>query len=119
MGNKFRLIARQSQKNPHDFSLILAICVPKSNQLFLLRRYNGNSHEHTNHIEGNTFSGFHIHTATERYQERGEKEETYAEKTDRYSDFDGALNCFIADANLIDPSNAQRDLFAPEAGNVH
>ncbi|MDZ7814842.1 MAG: DUF1828 domain-containing protein [Planctomycetota bacterium] len=39
-----------------------------------MRRYNGKSHQHTNKIEGNTFFDFHIHQATERYQEFGERE---------------------------------------------
>ena len=119
MGNKFRLIARKSQINSLDFSLILAVRVPKSSKTFRLRRYNGKSHHHTNRIENQTFYGFHIHIATERYQERGGKEDTYAEETDRYSDFDGALNCLIHDTNLIAPLEAQRDIFAPGAGNVH
>ncbi len=119
MGNEFFLITRQSQQRPHDFSLILAVRVPKSNQFFRLRRYNGESHHHTNRIEKQTFYGFHIHTATARYQERGGKEDTYAEETDRYSDFDGALNCLIHDTNLIVPLEAQRDIFAPGADNVH
>src|SRR2546426_7271110 len=54
-GNAFLLILRQNNINVLDFSLILAVYVPGSNQLFRLRRYNGKSHEHTNHIEGNTF----------------------------------------------------------------
>ena len=55
-GSEFRLILRQSQINPLDFSVILAARVPRSNQIFRLRRYNGRSHEHTNHIEGMTFT---------------------------------------------------------------
>jgi len=54
-----------------DFSIILAYCPEASNQLFRLRRYNGKSHEHTNTIEADKFYNYHIHTATERYQELG------------------------------------------------
>jgi hypothetical protein len=46
--SEFRLVLRQSQFNILDFSVILAFRIPKSNQLFRLRRYNGKSHEHTN-----------------------------------------------------------------------
>ena len=46
-GNKFRIIFRQNDINIHDFSIVLAVHIPLSNQLFRLRRYNGNSHEHT------------------------------------------------------------------------
>ena len=68
-GNQFRLILRQSIVNPLDFSVILAVRVPQSTRLFRLQRYNGRSHAHTNSIEGDTFYGYHIHMATERYQE--------------------------------------------------
>jgi len=106
-GNEFRLILRQNKINPLDFSIILAVRVPGSNRLFRLRRYNGKSHEHTNHIEGETFYDFHIHMATERYQELGTREDAYAERTDRFGDFHGALRCLIEDANLVVPPEAQ------------
>ncbi len=109
--DQFRLIFRQSMENPLDFSIILAVRVPQSSRLFRLRRYNGKSHEHTNHIEGVTFYDFHIHFATERYQEIGAREDTFAAPTDRYSDIDGALACLIADANLDMPPDSQRALF--------
>ncbi|MDI6792878.1 MAG: hypothetical protein QME81_08445, partial [bacterium] len=61
--NQFRLILRQSNSNLLDFSIILAVCPQETTQLFRLRRYNGKSHEHTNHIEGNRFYDFHILSA--------------------------------------------------------
>jgi hypothetical protein len=60
-GGEFQLILRQSMFNPLDFSVILGYQVPKSTQLFRLRRYNGKNHEHTNKIEGTRFYDFHIH----------------------------------------------------------
>jgi len=99
-GNRFRLILRQSGVNPLDFSIILAVCPKRTNQVFRLRRYNSRSHEHTNHIEKNTFYDFHIHTATERYQELGAREDAYAEMTDRFSDFHGALRCMLGDCGF-------------------
>jgi hypothetical protein len=68
-GSEFRLILRQSLLNSLDFSVILAYQVPGKNQSLRLRRYNGKSHEHTNKLESQTFYDFHVHTATERYQE--------------------------------------------------
>ena len=109
--SEFRLILRRSKVNPLDFSIILAVRVPKSNQIFRLRRYNGKSHEHTNHIEDVTFYDFHIHTATERYQQFGSREDAYAKPTDRFGDFHGALHCLIQDANLKLPSEQQGQLF--------
>ena len=110
-GSEFRVILRQNKINPLDFSVILAVRVPQSNQLFRLRRYNGKSHEHTNHIEGDTFYDFHIHMATERYQEIGTREDAYAEATDRYGDYHEALRCLIDDAHLDVPPEAQASLF--------
>ena len=110
-GSEFRLILRQNQINLLDFSVILAVRVPRSNQLFRLRRYNGRSHEHTKQIESVTFHDFHIHFATERYQELGAREDAYAEPTDRFGDFRGALQCLAEDANLKVPPDPQGDLF--------
>ena len=62
-GSEFRLILRQSDFNQIDFSVILAYRIPKTNQLFRLRRYNGR-HEHTNVLERESFYDFHIHMAT-------------------------------------------------------
>ena len=102
-GSEFRLITRQSAHAPLDFSVILGVLVPRSSRIFRLLRYNGRSHPHTNAIEGDRFYDFHIHRATERYQEKGQKEESYAEMTDRYRDLDGALTCMIEDAGFDDP----------------
>ena len=110
-GNDFRLILRQSTINPLDFSIILIYRPPKSNILFRLRRYNGRSHEHTNTIEGNTFYDYHIHQATERYQHIGAREDTYAEPTNRFSDFHQAISCIINDCGFEIPSGTQRSLF--------
>ena len=77
-GNEFRIILRQSNSNSLDFSIILAVYPPQSNQPFRLRRYNGKSHQHTNIIENDMFYDFHIHKATERYQELGMREDSFA-----------------------------------------
>jgi len=100
-GSNFRLILRQSEHNANDFSIILVYCPKGSNRAFRLRRYNGNSHEHTNRIEGTRFRGFHIHTATERYQELGSDEDSYAERTERFADFHSALRCMLSGCATI------------------
>ena len=100
-GNEFRLILRHNSINPLDFSVILAVRVPRTNRLFRLRRYNGKSHEHKNSVEKEIFYDFHIHTATQRYQVlENKKEDKYAEVTDRYGDFNGALECLLEDAGF-------------------
>jgi hypothetical protein len=106
-GSEFRVIVRQSSINPLDFSVILAYSIPRSSVLFKLRRYNGRSHEHTNKIEGTTFYDFHVHTATERYQEAGYAEEHYAEVTNRYADLNGAIQCLIQDCVFELPPGTQ------------
>jgi hypothetical protein len=110
-GDRFRVILRQSMYNPVDFSIILALLPPGSNTLFRLRRYNGKSHEHTNLIERVTFFDFHIHSATERYQELGACEDAYAEPTDRFSDYQAALECLLEDCGFQYPRDSQLKLF--------
>jgi len=110
-GNDFRLILRQSTFNALDFSIILAFRPAKSNVIFRLRRYNGKSHEHTNLIEDVSFYEYHIHQATERYQLLGAREDSYAEPTDRFSDFHRAVSCLMEDCGFEIPSGAQRSLF--------
>ena len=110
-GNDFRLILRQSLFNPLDFSVILVYRPPQSNILFRLRRYNGKSHEHTNIIESGTFYNYHIHQATERYQQIGAREDAYAEPTKRFSDFHKAISCMINDCAFETPFDPQRKLF--------
>jgi len=110
-GSEFRLILRQNLLNVLDFSVILGYSPKSSSQLFRLRRYNGKSHEHTNKIERQTFYDFHIHFATERYQHSGLREDAYAEVTNQYGDFQGALDCLIQDCGLKLPPNSQESLF--------
>ena len=110
-GNKFRVIVRMSVFNKLNFSVILGVKVPPPKKFFRLKRYNGDYHLHTNTIEDEEIEGFHIHTATERYQVNSVREETYAEPTDRYTDANGALKCLFVDANFEDPNALQDTLF--------
>jgi hypothetical protein len=96
--------------NKLNFSVVLGVKVPPPKKFFRLKRYNGN-HEHSNTIEDEKVSGFHIHTATERYQVNSVREEDYAEPTQRYTDVNGALKCLFADANFVDPDALQDTLF--------
>lgn len=100
-GNSFRVIFRQNMLNPLDFSVILVVSPADGKADFRLRRYNGRSHEHTNHIEGDRFYDFHRHTATERYQLRGTAEDGYAEVTATYSDLRGAFQCMVSDCGFV------------------
>ena len=71
-GSRFRLITNQNEKYPSDFSVILGVINPKTGATFRIRRYNGMpKRPHNNKIEKQKIYGYHIHFATERYQERG------------------------------------------------
>lgn len=113
-GSNFRLILRESLFNPLDFSVILAWLPPQSTSPFRLRRYNGKSHEHTNTIELQTFYDFHVHRATERYQQSGLREDSFAEPTTRYQDFASALQCLVQECGFQLPANPQPGLFDTE-----
>jgi len=111
-GRQYRLILRQNRVNPLDFSVILAYCPPETNQLFRLCRYNGKSHWHTNRLEKSSFFGFHIHKATARYQDLGAAEDSFAEPTSNYADFQGALSCLISDCSFVSESDKHPSLFS-------
>lgn len=113
-GAAFRVFLRRSSRNALDFSVILAYLVPGSNQVIRLRRYNGKSHEHSNPLEQQRFYDFHIHHATERYHRSGNKEDTYAEPTDRYSTLEQAVDCLLSDCGFVVPEEPQGDLFVPK-----
>jgi hypothetical protein len=110
-GSQFRLIMRLNSLNQLDFSIILATLPPGSNSPFRLCRYNGKSHEHTNHIEGHKFYDFHIHTATARYQHLGAREDGYAQPSNRFSDYSTAISCLVTDCAFIVPPGSQASLF--------
>ena len=112
--SQFKLILRQSEFNALDFSVILSYCIPLTNQRLHLRRYNGKSHQHTNSIEDTICYDFHIHTATERYQRLGAREDGYAEPTARYADINQAIHCCLSDCAFDLPPDAQTSLFEEE-----
>jgi hypothetical protein len=100
-GNRYMMILRENKINLLDFSVILGFCPPQTNIVFLLRRYNGRSHEHSNPLERTeSFYDFHIHEATERYQEAGFRAEHYALPTDRYKNLRDAIECLYNDCNI-------------------
>ena len=109
-GNIFKIIIRISKFNPSDFSIIL--CVKIGNRLFRLKRYNGDSHQHTNRLENEKINGCHIHQATERYQNNWFREEDYAKQTNRYNDWRKALEIMLGENNFqLTVPEGQRRLF--------
>lgn len=80
--------------------------------MFRLRRYNGKSHVHTNRIEKEkSFYDFHIHEATELYQQHGMREDAFARPTQRYNDYQSALVCLFEDGSLTGVPQLQLGLF--------
>lgn len=116
--NSFRLIIRKNKINIFDFSIIL-IYKDKEGKEYRLLRYNGkHPSEHTNKWEEGQgqnnckfMPSFHIHKATERYQEAGYPIDGYAEVSTTYQDFRSALNCFLKDNNFVKPKSKQSELF--------
>ena len=102
---------RRSTVNPLDFSIILLLEDSSGDDL-VLRRHNGaHASRHTNHWEKRRGSanavvplGFHIHYATQRYQEEGLRIDGYAEATANYTDFESALDLMINDAGFEVPN---------------
>lgn len=111
--HRFDLYTRQNQIDPEHYSCGLVYHHPDSGGIPLLR-YNGSNHEHRNPLEDNELIRFrcHIHRATQRYIELGDKAEKYAETTDRYSNMGEALACLLLDCSvsgLHTPQPASRD----------
>jgi hypothetical protein len=100
---RFRIYKRQSLADQSDFST--GILWERRPAVVTLARYNGSSHEHTNHLEGDHFSYVcHIHEITERYQLADRKPESFAVETSAYSNLDGAFRLLLQDWNITLPS---------------
>ena len=117
-GNDFRVVIRRNRLNMFDFCIIL-VFRGRDGRQYRLVRYNGkHPSQHTNKWEkeqgcqGHTFGpAFHIHKATQRYQEAGYTIDGYAEVTTVYYDFNSALTHFLRDASLRRPKSPQMDFF--------
>lgn len=102
-GNNFIVFVRENVSLANDFTVGIRYVSP-SGVHYRLRRYNGNSHKHTNHLErldgepDHSFSGeFHIHLATERYLKKRKKIDGYAEISNSFSSLQTALDMLVAD----------------------
>ncbi len=122
-GNVFRIVMRQSTINPLDFSVIL-VFQDETGASFRLCRYNGkHPSEHTNRVEKSRRQSnarfrneFHIHMATERYQQEGYDLDGYAEVTRAYSSFESALDEFLT-ANSFQCPEEDLPLFDNQGGS--
>jgi hypothetical protein len=103
----FSLFIRQNNQLEDDFSCGLIWHTPSGEGL-VLTRYNGASHPHKNHLEGERLEAtYHIHKATEKYLQAGKKAEGYAETTNRYTTANGALHCLLKDCNISGLTNEE------------
>lgn len=109
----FELYSRQNQVDPEAYSCGLIYQPGGGEKGTPLVRYNGSNHTHYNPLEGAFIvNKCHIHRATERYIEAGDKAEKYAETTTRYTNMAGAMSCLLLDCNI---SGLEIDL--PDNGN--
>ena len=100
-GHKFKLSYRESLKNPLDFCVGLYLIREGTGEEFILKRYNGKNHWHTNKCpKGKRFFDFHIHRATKKCQENREHEEDFATITNEYSTARQALECILRDCGF-------------------
>lgn len=97
----FELYTRQNTLDPEAYSCGLVFLAGNGERV-PLARYNGSNHTHRNPLEGDELivNKCHIHKATERYMDAGDKADKYAETTDRYDSLAGALDCMLHDCNI-------------------
>lgn len=120
-GNDFKVIMRRNKINTFDFSIILIFRDSDGREYKLVRCNGKHASEHTNkwekeqgYPEYKLSPGFHIHLATQRYQEAGYPIDDFAEITNAYHDFNSALNYFLREYNFKNIDNSQTDLFGEE-----
>ena len=114
----FRVIIRRNTINPLDFSIILMF-KDEDGAEFNLCRYNGkHPSQHTNKLEkmrgipNSSFRNkFHIHLATQQYQEEELAIDGYAEVTDKYSSFETALRVFVTENGFSVNGDVELPLF--------
>ena len=99
---EFELYTRQNLREGMEDDFSCGISWLSSNgESFTLKRYNGPSHQHKNHLEGILLElKPHIHLSTEKYVRANRKPEGYAEITSRYNSLKGALHCLVSDCNI-------------------
>lgn len=101
-GRKFEIYKRQNLREgmEDDFSCGISWVAPNG-ETFTLKRYNGPSHNHPNHLEKERL-GYecHIHVATEKYIKANRKAEGFAVATRKFNTLEGAFHCLVKDCNI-------------------
>ncbi len=100
--HEFELYTRQNKREGMEDSFSCGISwIAPNGETLTLKRYNGPSHDHPNHLEKVRLGyNCHIHIATEKYINANRKAEGFAEKTDRYNSLEGALHCLVTDCKI-------------------
>lgn len=108
----FQVYKRQNKREgmENDFSCGLS-WISQNGETITLKRYNGPSHNHPNHLEGVRL-GYnpHIHYATEKYIKANRKPDGFAEVTKQYKTLEGAFHCLVRDCRISGISTKQDDL---------
>ena len=105
---RFSVYQRQNVRDDNDFSCGIEY-IPRVGARLTLARYNGPSHRH-----GEIVYRPHIHRTTARAIAVGDKPESEADETDRYTNLEGALRCLVEDFHLQGlsiPKDNQASLF--------
>ena len=116
---QFTLCGRLACDDVSDFSAILTVSDRKTGFKENLLRCNG-AHEHRNKIEKTLVTTTHVHWLTQRYLDQNRfPSEGYAEATDAYSTFDGALEYLMKLAHIHKEGDAgQMPLFSEKGGDA-
>ncbi|MCX6979519.1 MAG: hypothetical protein NTV08_02030 [Verrucomicrobia bacterium] len=97
---QFRVFVRQNKTVTDDFSCGIQ-WQPAGSEPLILARFNGSSHEHPNHLEGEKLSLVcHVHRTTERYIRANRAPEGYAQATQVYTTCSGALHALTVEFNI-------------------
>lgn len=117
-GRHYQIFTRKNDNLIDDFSIGLQLLESPGDK-YTIVRLNGIGHKHTNKWERKNGdfpyefkNQFHIHMATERYQNDGLRIEGYAEVTTDFFSFDSALDYFVRSFGFeveggMQPQNSQ------------
>lgn len=108
-GLEFLVWTRQLVDYPRSFCAGLTV-IREGEDNFQLRRYDGKYDSHVNHIEKEEFYDYHIHMATERYQQSPHNEDHYARPTAEYDSLGGAVRLMHEDCNIFEVQSGQLSL---------
>lgn len=101
-GYEFVLYKRQNLMPgmEDDFSCGLS-WIAANGETLTLKRYNGPSHNHPNHLENERLGyNCHIHIATEKYIKSNRKADGFAKVSKRYKTLEGAFHCLVNDCKI-------------------